>query len=105
MYWADQLIVTYKRQQQERYQSYFVPVGTCRCSNQIVQLRIYPDIKWSINLNYNIDTPIYYENTKGMLEFYDKAQAKGEEFPLLSDDPSKRIQKRMHPSNYVVIFS
>ncbi len=83
---------------EELYQSYFVPVGTCRYPNQMVKVRVYPDIKWSINFNYNIETPIYYENTKGMLEFYDKAQAKGEEFPLLSDDPSKRIQKQKEAS-------
>ena len=80
------------------YQSYFVPVSTCRYPNQVVQLRIYPDIKWSINLNYNIKTPLYYDNSKGMLKHYDKAQAKGEEFPLLSDDPSKRIQKQKEAS-------
>lgn len=51
-------------------QSYFVPVTTCRYPNQIAKVRVYPDMKWVINFNYNIDTPLYYKATTPLIEYY-----------------------------------
>ena len=76
------------------FQSYYIPIGTCRYPNQLAKIRVYPDMKWAINFNYNIKDPLYYENTNGMLDHYNKAQAKGEPFPILSDDPSGSIRKK-----------
>ncbi len=84
--------------QKKLYQSYFVPAGTCRYPNQLINIRVYPDIKWAVNFNYNIDDPLYYQNNNKMLSFYDKAKAEGEEFPLLTDDPSGRIAKQKKAS-------
>ncbi|WP_347220126.1 hypothetical protein [Chryseobacterium sp.] len=51
-------------------QSYFVPVTTCRYPNQIAKLRVFPDMKWVINFNYNIDTPLYYKANTPLVEHY-----------------------------------
>ena len=51
-------------------QSYFVPVTTCRYPNQIAKVRVYPDMKWVINFNYNIETPIYYKANTKLVEYY-----------------------------------
>ncbi|MBD3907346.1 hypothetical protein IEW27_22500, partial [Chryseobacterium sp. C-2] len=51
-------------------QTYFVPVTTCRYLNQIAQIRAYPDMKWVINFNYNIETPLYYKATTPLVEHY-----------------------------------
>ncbi|WP_026449532.1 hypothetical protein [Aequorivita capsosiphonis] len=76
------------------FQSYYIPIGTCRYPNQLAKIRVYPDMKWAINFNYNIKDPLYYENTNGMLDYYNKSQSKGEQFPILSDDPSGNIKKK-----------
>jgi len=52
------------------YQTYFVPVTTCRYPNQIAGVRVFPDMKWVINFNYNIDTPLYYNTTTPLDEYY-----------------------------------
>lgn len=52
------------------HQTYFVPVTTCRYPNQIAGVRVFPDMKWVINLNYNIETPLYYNATTPLEEYY-----------------------------------
>jgi hypothetical protein len=52
------------------YQTYFVPVTTCRYPNQIAKINVYPDMKWVFNFNYNIKTPIYYKPTASLVEHY-----------------------------------
>lgn len=52
------------------YQTYFVPVTTCRYPNQIARINVYPDMKWVFNFNYNIKTPIYYKPTASLVEHY-----------------------------------
>ncbi|MCL5247685.1 hypothetical protein M4I21_17870 [Cellulophaga sp. 20_2_10] len=49
------------------YQSYAIPVSTCRYSNQVVKLNVYPDMKWVINFTYNIKEPLYYNETPTLL--------------------------------------
>ena len=51
-------------------QLYFVPVTTCRYPNQIAQIRIFPDMKWVLNFNYNIETPLYYKANTPLAEYY-----------------------------------
>ncbi|MFV0531641.1 MAG: hypothetical protein ACK5MD_09435 [Flavobacteriales bacterium] len=51
-------------------QTYFVPVTTCRYPNQVARVRVYPDMKWVVNFNYNIETPLYYETTTPLEEHY-----------------------------------
>ena len=51
-------------------QSYFVPITTCRYPNQLAKIVLYPDIKWVINLNYNIKEPLYYKQTPTEMEFH-----------------------------------
>lgn len=51
-------------------QNYFVPVTTCRYPNQIAKIRLFPDMKWVINFNYNIETPLYYKTTTPLVEYY-----------------------------------
>lgn len=51
-------------------QSYFVPVTTCRYPNQIAKIRVFPDMKWVINFNYNIETPLYYKANTPLIEHY-----------------------------------
>jgi hypothetical protein len=52
------------------YQTYFVPVTTCRYPNQIAKINVYPDMKWVFNFNYNIKTPIYYKPTPSLVDHY-----------------------------------
>ena len=52
------------------YQSYFVPVTTCRYPNQTVHLAVYPDMKWILNFNYNIKTPLYYKASTPLESYY-----------------------------------
>ncbi len=40
-------------------QSYFVPVTTCRYSNQMVKIDVFPDIEWFVNVKFNTETPVY----------------------------------------------
>lgn len=51
-------------------QIYFVPVTTCRYPNQIAQIRVFPDMKWVLNFNYNIETPLYYKANTALTEHY-----------------------------------
>ncbi|WP_131725575.1 MULTISPECIES: hypothetical protein [unclassified Chryseobacterium] len=51
-------------------QTYFVPVTTCRYPNQIAKIGVYPDMKWVINFNYNIETPLYYKASTPLVEHY-----------------------------------
>ncbi|MFK7033052.1 hypothetical protein [Flavobacterium oreochromis] len=51
-------------------QLYFVPVTTCRYPNQLVKLRVFPNIKWVLNFNYNIETPIYYKSSTALETYY-----------------------------------
>lgn len=51
-------------------QLYFVPVSTCRYPNQIAKIRVFPDMKWVFNFNYNIETPIYYKSTTALETYY-----------------------------------
>ena len=51
-------------------QNYFVPITTCRYPNQIAKIRVFPDMKWVINFNYNIATPLYYKATTPLVEHY-----------------------------------
>jgi hypothetical protein len=52
------------------YQTYFVPVSTCRYPNQLARIHVYPDMKWVFNFNYNIKTPVYYRPTQRMIDHY-----------------------------------
>ncbi len=56
-------------------QNYFVPISTCRYPYQKVLIDVYPDMKWIINVNYNIQTPIYYKSTSALNNFYAKHSA------------------------------
>lgn len=51
-------------------QIYFVPVTTCRYPNQLAKIRVFPDMKWVLNFNYNIETPIYYKSTTALETYY-----------------------------------
>lgn len=51
-------------------QLFFVPVTTCRYPNQIAQIRVFPDMKWVLNFNYNIKIPLYYKATTELVEHY-----------------------------------
>lgn len=55
---------------EQLYQTYFVPVTTCRYPNQIAGIRVFPDMKWVFNFNYNIETPLYYGATTPLEEYY-----------------------------------
>ncbi|MBU3122023.1 hypothetical protein KN811_01285 [Sinomicrobium sp. 2019215] len=52
------------------YQPYYIPVHTCRYPSQVVRLHVYPDMKWVLNFNYNIDSPLYYEGTTELKDYY-----------------------------------
>ncbi|ANH82686.1 hypothetical protein A8C56_18410 [Niabella ginsenosidivorans] len=55
---------------EELAQTYFVPVTTCRYPNQLALIKAYPSMKWVINFNYNIETPVYYAATTALTEHY-----------------------------------
>lgn len=55
---------------EELFQTYFVPISTCRYPNQIAQIHVYPDMRWIINFNYNIKTPLYYKANASLIEYY-----------------------------------
>lgn len=57
---------------EDLYQTFFVPVTTCRYPNQIAQIRVFPDMKWVLNFNFNIKNPIYYKETPTQLEYFDR---------------------------------
>lgn len=40
-------------------QTYFVPVSTCRYPNQIVKIRVFPDLEWWIRVSLNSDDKVY----------------------------------------------
>ena len=40
---------------QNLYQTYFVPVSTCRYPNQIARVRVFPDMKWTLLLKFNFE--------------------------------------------------
>ncbi len=52
------------------HQTYFVPISSCRYPNQVARIRVYPDMKWIINFNYNIKTPLYYKANTPLAEYY-----------------------------------
>ncbi|MGG6231136.1 hypothetical protein [Tenacibaculum sp. SDUM215027] len=52
------------------HQSYAIPISTCRYTNQLIKLNVYPDMKWVINFNYNIKTPIYYKASDNLIDYY-----------------------------------
>jgi hypothetical protein len=58
---------------EDLYQTFFVPVTTCRYPNQIAQIRIFPDMKWVLNFNFNIEDPIFYKETTTKLEYFDRS--------------------------------
>lgn len=58
-------------------QLYFVPVSTCRYPNQIVKIKVYPDVEWEVALSYNYSNPLAYNhgnlttyNVEGTLKRY-----------------------------------
>lgn len=77
-------------------QTYFVPVTTCRYPNQIAQIRIFPDMKWVLNFNYNIDTPIYYKASTALETYYSGynegtiRDADGNERPIVTANSTRR---------------
>lgn len=44
-------------------QTFFLPISTCRYPNQIVKIKLYPDISWTFHLNYGMKNPLYYRDT------------------------------------------
>ncbi len=54
-------------------QSYFIPISTCRYPNQVARIAVYPDMKWVVNLNYNIKEPLYYNETPTQMEYHNLA--------------------------------
>ncbi len=56
------------------FQTYFVPVSTCRYPNQIVKIRVFPDMKWVLNFNYNIEEPLYYNDSPTQLDYFDRSK-------------------------------
>ncbi|WP_449388878.1 hypothetical protein [Chryseobacterium lineare] len=44
-------------------QTYFLPVSTCRYPNQIAKIKVFPNVSWTINLNYGMKNPLYYRDT------------------------------------------
>lgn len=50
----------YFKLSEDKAQTYFVPVSTCRYSNQIAQVKVYPDIEWEFNLLFNTTEPVWY---------------------------------------------
>ncbi|WP_312389249.1 hypothetical protein [Chryseobacterium sp.] len=77
-------------------QTYFVPVTTCRYPNQIAQIRVFPDMKWVLNFNYNIDTPIYYKASTALETYYSGynegtiRDADGNERPIVTANSTRR---------------
>ncbi|MCD2426242.1 hypothetical protein LQ567_25880 [Niabella pedocola] len=53
-------------------QTYFVPVTTCRYPNQIALIKVYPSMKWVVNFNYGIKTPLFYAATTELTEHYSR---------------------------------
>uniref|UniRef100_UPI0039A6F23C hypothetical protein n=1 Tax=Ornithobacterium rhinotracheale TaxID=28251 RepID=UPI0039A6F23C len=43
---------------------YFVPISTCRYPNQIVKIRVFPDISWGITFSIGAIDPKYKEDWK-----------------------------------------
>jgi len=63
-------IFNYFRLTESKAQIFFVPVTKCRYPNQIARVRVFPDIQWGINFNYNIETPLYYKASTPLVEHY-----------------------------------
>ncbi len=53
-------------------QQYALPIATCRYPSQIIKLAVYPDLKWVLNFNYNIETPLYYKTTDATANYYSR---------------------------------
>ncbi|WP_407265250.1 hypothetical protein [Tenacibaculum maritimum] len=43
-------------------QSYAIPISTCRYSNQIVKINVYPDITWGITLTFGSNASAYSDD-------------------------------------------
>ncbi|WP_326983149.1 hypothetical protein VUJ46_00960 [Chryseobacterium sp. MYb264] len=77
-------------------QTYFVPVTTCRYPNQMAKIRVFPDMKWVLNFNYNIDTPIYYKASTALETYYSGynegtiRDADGNERPIVTANSTRR---------------
>ncbi|MBL4746311.1 MAG: hypothetical protein JKY08_08070 [Flavobacteriaceae bacterium] len=76
-------------------QSYAIPINTCRYPNQLVRLNVYPDMKWVLNFNYNISTPLYYgvteETATYSARFHESTDSYGR--PLLVSSNSRQRQQ------------
>lgn len=82
------LIKVFKKE--ELFQTYFVPVSTCRYPNQIIKIRVFPDMKWVFNFNFNIEQPLYYNNTPTQLDYYERGE---NEFDDLSGNIRREREK------------
>lgn len=67
---AESWLVNYFWLSKEKIQTYFVPVSTCRYPNQLVKIRIFPDVEWSLNFLYNTSDPVWYGNSEPTYNIY-----------------------------------
>lgn len=83
---------------EELHQTFFVPVTTCRYPNQIAQIRVFPDMKWVLNLNFNIENPIYYKETKTKLEYFERDGSEVDDWGGGKDRANNAAEKKRQSS-------
>ncbi|WP_438712675.1 hypothetical protein ACSTS3_10685 [Aquimarina muelleri] len=89
-------------------QPYHIPINTCRYPAQVINMLVYPDLKWVINFNYNINTPIYYANTEAKATYSARFHKGVDDYgrPLLVSSNTRERKKILDKeiSNSLVSF-
>ena len=52
-------IVRYFKMDESKAIPYFIPISTCGYPNQVVNINVYPDLEWWVNIKFNSDKPLY----------------------------------------------
>lgn len=54
----------------DQKQTYFVPVSSCRYPNQLAMIRVYPNVKWEVNVFWNTKDPVWYGTVDPTYDLY-----------------------------------
>lgn len=96
---ADNLwLLNYFILNKELAQTYFVPISTCRYPNQIVKIRVYPDINWGISFTIGSIDKKHKENWREALTEKKKKLIRYAKYEISGDDIHSRINKE---SSYI----
>lgn len=77
----------------KKAQTYFVPVTTCRYPNQIVKIRVFPDIRWGISFTIGSIDKKHKENWREDLTEEKKKLIRYAKYEIEGDDIHTRVNK------------